>query len=114
MTPSQRDIVLIPIPFTDLTSNRRRPAIVLSNDAYNTSTSDMVVVAMTSNPINVPFSFWIEQKVLEQGKLNRPGKVRTDKIYTLSQLLIAKIFGRVAKTVLDKIRESHMDLMSSP
>ena len=48
--PQQGDIVLIPIPFIDLSSHRRRPVIVISNDAYNRRTDDMVVVAMTSNP----------------------------------------------------------------
>ena len=33
--PSQGDIVLIPIPFTDLSSQKRRPVIVISNDDYN-------------------------------------------------------------------------------
>jgi len=45
----QRDIVLIPIPFTDLSSYRRRPVIIVSNDKYNRETDDIVVVAMTSN-----------------------------------------------------------------
>ena len=49
MTPEQGDIVLIPIPFTDLTSSRRRPVIVISNTAYSQKTADIVVVAMTSN-----------------------------------------------------------------
>ena len=48
--PEQGEIVLIPIPFTDLTSQKRRPVIVVSNDAYHRKTTDMVVVAMTSNP----------------------------------------------------------------
>ncbi|MGH7170580.1 MAG: type II toxin-antitoxin system PemK/MazF family toxin, partial [Gemmataceae bacterium] len=43
--PSQGDIVLVPVPFTDLSSTRRRPVIVVSNDGYNRSTTDMVVVA---------------------------------------------------------------------
>ena len=47
--PSQGEIVLIPVPFTDLTSTRRRPAIIISNDTYNQTTADMVVVGMTSN-----------------------------------------------------------------
>jgi len=45
----QRDIVLIPIPFTDLASQKKRPAIIISSDAYNESNEDIVVVALTSN-----------------------------------------------------------------
>ncbi len=43
--PKQRDIVLVPIPFTDLSSTRRRPVIVISNDEYNRTTADVVVEA---------------------------------------------------------------------
>jgi mRNA-degrading endonuclease toxin of MazEF toxin-antitoxin module len=48
--PEQGDIVLIPIPFTDLSSQKRRPVIVIINDTYNQRTADIVVVAMTSQP----------------------------------------------------------------
>ena len=47
--PEQGNILLIPIPFTDLSSQKRRPVIVISNDDYNRQTADIVVVAMTSN-----------------------------------------------------------------
>jgi len=46
--PDQGDIVLIPVPFTDLSSQKRRPVIVISNDTYNRKAADIVVVAMTS------------------------------------------------------------------
>src|SRR5262245_17258774 len=108
--PEQRDIVLIPVPFTDLTSTRKRPVIVVSNDAYNRTTQDMVVVAMTSNPEKTKFSFEIAQKDLASGKLNRPGKVRADKVFSLSQSLAVKVFGKVRKVVLDRIRELWADL----
>ena len=48
--PDQGDIVLIPVPFTDLSSQKRRPVIVISCAAHNRKSLDMVVVAMTSNP----------------------------------------------------------------
>jgi len=98
------DIVLIPVPFTDLSSQRRRPVIVISNAAYNQKTTDIVVVAMTSNPIEVDYSFTITSDDLVQGQLNRPGKVRVDKIYTLSQSIVVKKFGQVDGKTLDKIR----------
>jgi mRNA interferase MazF len=57
--PEQGDIILIPIPFTDLSSRRRRPVIVISNDVYHQKTQDMVVVAMTSNLQATDYGFTI-------------------------------------------------------
>ncbi len=45
----QGDILLIPIPFSDLTSSKRRPVLILSNSLYNQKTEDLVVAAVTSN-----------------------------------------------------------------
>jgi mRNA interferase MazF len=80
----QGDILLIPIPFTDLSSQKRRPVVVVSNNAYNQKAADIVVVAMTSNPAPADYTFTITSFDLDNGTLNHPGKVRVDKIYTLS------------------------------
>ena len=102
----QGEIVLIPIPFTDLSSQKRRPVVIVSNDAYNNKTSDIVVVAMTSNPASVDYSFAITATDLEKGALNRPSKIRVDKIYTLSQTIIVKTFGQVNTKTLERIRQT--------
>jgi mRNA interferase MazF len=111
--PSQAEIVLVPVPFTDLSSNRRRPVIVISNDQYNTTSEDMVVVAMTSNPVVTAYSFLIDSADLASGTLNRPGRVRVDKIYTLSQKIVVKTFGKVKDAILVRIRQLLMDLCRS-
>jgi mRNA interferase MazF len=108
----QGDIALIPIPFTDLSSQKRRPVIVVSNDGYNRKAADIVIVAMTSNPDAGDYSFTITSSDLEHGQLNRPGKVRVDKIYTLSQTIVVKTFGRVNSTVLDHIRDLLQNLIA--
>lgn len=112
--PRQGDIVLIPVPFTDLSSQKRRPVVVISNDAYHRTTTDMVVTAMTSNPARVPYSFTIDSSDLREGRLNRPGTVRVDKIYTLSQALAVTMFGRVGIDTLERIREMLQDLIAQP
>lgn len=108
--PKQGDIVLIPIPFTDLSSQKRRPVIVVSNDDYNHRTQDVVVVAMTSNPTSSSYSFVITSADLSRGILNRPGMVRVDRIYTLEQSLIVKTFGGVDDRTLSRIREIRHEL----
>jgi mRNA interferase MazF len=107
---SQGEIVLIPVPFTDLSSQRRRPVVVISNDTYNAASPDMVVVAMTSNPMVTLNSFIITSADLASGSLNHPGRVRVDKIYTLSQSLIVRHFARVNSATLDRIRQLLADL----
>lgn len=109
----QGDIVLIPVPFTDLTSRKKRPAIVVSNDAYNRSAPDLVVVAMTSHPAVLPYSFQIQPSDLVEGSLNRPGTVRVDKIYTLAKWIVARKFGKVAPRVVDQIRQM-IDTLTAP
>jgi mRNA interferase MazF len=111
--PEQGDIVLIPVPFTDLTSRKKRPAIVISNNAYNRGGPDLVVVAMTSHPAIAPYSFRINPADLIEGKLNRPGTVRVDKIYTLAQWIVVRKFGKVAPHVVGQIR-GMFDTLTAP
>jgi len=108
--PEQGDIVLIPIPFTDLSAQKRRPVIVISNDTHNRKTTDIVVVAMTSNPAQTEYSFSINSSDLDSGTLNHPGQVRVDKIYTLSQAIVVRTFGRVNDETLQRIRDMLQDL----
>ena len=108
--PSQGEIVLIPVPFTDLSSSRRRPVIVMSSDRYNQSMADMVVVGMTSNLVSTPWSFVLSSVDLVAGTLNHPSRVRVDKIYTLSQAITVKTFGKVNDATLNRIRQILADL----
>jgi hypothetical protein len=72
---------------------------------------DMVVVAMTSNLQPMDYSFTITSADLTQGTLNRPGKVRMDRVYTLAQTLAVKIFGRVNQTTLAHIHSLLQELV---
>ena len=45
----QGDIVLVSLPFTDLTSSKRRPALIISPDSFNAAGEDLVLAAITSH-----------------------------------------------------------------
>jgi mRNA interferase MazF len=42
------DIVLVPFPFTDQSTAKRRPAVVVSSGAYHRERPDHVILAVTS------------------------------------------------------------------
>ena len=103
---SQRDIVLIPIPYTDLSSHKKRPVVIVSNNQYNSMFEDVIVVAITSNLEQVKFSIPIDNGSLEEGSLKVASLIRPDKIYTLNKSIIIKKFGKVSNKVFGQIKES--------
>jgi mRNA interferase MazF len=42
------DVVLVPFPFTDQTTTKKRPAVVVSSAAYNGMRPDLILIAVTS------------------------------------------------------------------
>ncbi|MCE2487222.1 MAG: type II toxin-antitoxin system PemK/MazF family toxin [Desulfurellaceae bacterium] len=42
------DVVLVPFPFTDQTTSKKRPAVVISSSAYHEARPDLIIMAITS------------------------------------------------------------------
>ena len=60
----------------------------------------------------VEYGFKIDTVDLEKGQLNHPGTVRVDRIYTMSQSLIVRRFGKVNEATLERICVVFADLVS--
>ena len=96
------DIVLIPVPFSDLTALKKRPVLVISSDSYNIAYQDMIVVAITSNlaQSGIPIS----TSDMLTGILPKPSIIRSDKIYTLDQRIVTKSVGCVSTAIADAVK----------
>ncbi len=49
MTYRRGEVVLVPLPFTDLSGRKVRPAVVLSGPAYHATEPDLILGAITTN-----------------------------------------------------------------
>lgn len=105
------DILLIPIPFTDLSSNKKRPVLVLSNNDYNSKTEDIIVAAITSNLTEKDYTVMLSDKDLKEGTLKVDSSIRVDKIYTLSQSIIINKFGAVNEHIVANVRKAIYELI---
>ena len=49
------DIILVPFPFTDQSTTKKRPAVIVSSAVYNTERPDLIIMAVTSQikPVRV-------------------------------------------------------------
>jgi mRNA interferase MazF len=98
------EIVLIPVPFSDLSTVKKRPVLVISNMSHNSTNSDMIVVAITSNLQQN--GIVIETKDLLVGELPKKSLIRCDKIYTLEQGIVIKQLGMVSESVLKDVKNN--------
>lgn len=109
---NQGDILLVAIPFSDLTSSKKRPVLVLSNNRYNSGTEDVIVAAITSNINNKYTEVNITNADMKQGDLKKDSCVRVDKIYTLSQSIVIKKYGVVKEDILKSVRLKLNEIIS--
>ncbi|MEB3219191.1 MAG: type II toxin-antitoxin system PemK/MazF family toxin [Nostocales cyanobacterium 94392] len=42
------DVILVPFPFTDQTTSKKRPSIIVSSSDYQIQRSDLILIAVTS------------------------------------------------------------------
>jgi mRNA interferase MazF len=101
----QGDIILIPIPYSDLSTTKKRPVLIISSDKYNELTDDYIVAAITSNVDDKAYAVTITNDDLSNGKLLRTSCIRADKLYTLSQSIAIRKFGAVKSDLLMSVAE---------
>ena len=92
----QRDIVLVPFPFSDLSRQKIRPVLVLSNNDYNRRSSDILVCGLTTNLRQSPYSVIVDVSDVEMpGTLRHRSKIKADAIVSLEQSLLLKRIARL-------------------
>jgi mRNA interferase MazF len=108
---SQRDIVLISFPFSDLKSSKVRPVLVLSDNEYNRKFEDFIAVPITTNVKSREYSVLVTNKNLEKGRLIVDSNVKIDRIFSISKNLIRMNIGRINKDTYNRIKKILVDLI---
>ncbi len=101
---NQREIVLVPFPYSNLNFTKKRPVLIVSNNLYNSVFSDVWVCVITSNNFIDECSEKLENEDLEMGTLPERSVIKTHKLFTIDKIKIIKKFGIVKYEYYDKIK----------
>ena len=105
MNVKQKEIVLISFPFTNQSGSKVRPALIISNNEFNSHSNNCLIIPMTTILKNVKYSFEINQKDLVKGKLIKKSRIRIDKINSIQKNLIKMKIGTVSNIVFNRIKK---------
>ena len=104
MTYKQFEVLVVPFPFTEKYFHKKRPAVILSSDAFNESHDHLVLAMITV----ASSSKWVSDVMIENWKetgLTKSCCARF-KLFTLPQTLIIKNLGKLVGVDREKLRFS--------
>lgn len=108
---NQGDIVLMPFPFSDLSTSKVRPAVIISNHTVN-KTPDVICAQITSQIYKDVFSFELKDKDVSNS-LNGYSEIRCHKLFTAEKSLIKKKISHLhsirREMLLNKIKSLIQD-----
>ncbi|HVL48676.1 MAG TPA: type II toxin-antitoxin system PemK/MazF family toxin [Candidatus Thermoplasmatota archaeon] len=97
------DVVVVPFPFTDPSTAKRRPALVLSSAEFNGAGPDVIICAMTSRLQQAPSSLVVTQDGMQTGRLPSPSRVKVGKLALLKKDLVLAKVGQVRPEVFRQV-----------
>ncbi len=102
MNIKQRNIVLIPFPYSDLSTEKKRPVLIISNEDYHKNNQDVICCAITSSKEQIYRGVAIDNSDLEEGNLKTKSTVKPGKIYSI---LRNRIIMKIGKLNIEKTEE---------
>jgi len=94
----QREIVLVPFPYADLSNTKRRPVLIVSSNDYNHRYNEVIVAVISSNLGHEDdYSILLEDKDLELGILPESSVIKVHKLFTINKSRIIKKFSLIRR-----------------
>jgi mRNA interferase MazF len=85
------DVILVPFPFTDQTTTKKRPSVVVSSTDYQRQRSDLILIAVTSQAN--PATYFAEMTITEwkaagllKSSIIKPVLTTIDKMLVIKKL----------------------------
>ncbi len=104
------DVVLVPFPFTNQLAVKRRPAVIVSSDAYHRERPDVIVVSVTSRTGRPP---GVGDVMIEEWR--DAGLLKTSLIKpvfaTIEQALILRRLGTLQDKDMTTLRQTLQEVL---
>jgi mRNA interferase MazF len=95
-------VVLATFPFSDLSSNKLRPCLIIGIAEFN----DVVLCQITSKRYQSERAIPLLQTDFSTGSIVTDSFIRPDKIATLDKDMVKQILGGISDNKLDEVKQN--------
>jgi mRNA interferase MazF len=103
------DVILVPFPFTDLSGQKIRPALVLFTQPKG---DDVIVAFISSAPSRKEIGFEVLVQPSKENGVKVPSRIRLDKLATLEKKVVVGQLGELDVKSLREVRTILREMFS--
>ncbi len=107
VTPASGDVVLVPFPFSDLSTSKLRPAVCLADAGRG----DWVLCQITSSPYGDPHAVPLDTPDFDSGGLLVASFARPGKLFTANDSLMVRAVGRLNSAALQRVVDAVVSVL---
>jgi len=102
-----RQVILLPFPYSDLTVQKIRPALVRADAGRG----DWLLCQITSNPYADPSAVELNEDTFASGSLQRVSYAHPNKLFTAHEMLFAGLAGGLTAVAHQMVVEAVMSIV---
>jgi mRNA interferase MazF len=95
------DVVVTPFPFTDLSANKKRPALVVATLLGD----DVVLCAITSQSVADDYAISLSDDDFETGGLRQMSNIRPNRLFKADAKVISYRAGKIRTDKLQEVKK---------
>ena len=103
------DVVVIPFPFSDLSSSKKRPALIIAVLSGN----DYIFAQITSTARFDSYTLSLKKEDFAKGKLVHLSLIRANKLFTGDSSLISYKTGSLPKGKVEEVQETLIKILTT-
>ncbi len=104
------DLVLVPFPFTNQSAKKKRPAVIVSSEAYHSERLDLILMAVTSQVKASLMTGEVIIKDWQEAGLLKPSVIKPI-ITTIEHTLVLKKLGQLKEEEQSALREAIREIL---
>ena len=102
------DVVVIPFPFSDLSENKKRPALVVADlKGY-----DIIVCLITSQNARDDYAISLSNQDFANGNLQRDSNIRPNRLFTADSDIILYKIGTLKEQKMNEVINKILEIFT--
>lgn len=101
------DVVVIPFPFSDLSGDKKRPALVVAP----LNGDDVILCQITSKQKQDGYAIPLINTDFSNGSLRQDSNIRPNRLFTADSHKVLSCAGRISLPKLDEVREKICEII---